>query len=60
MVESGNISLKAVPLSFWTVGARIKSENLFANVANKCSMAGVTTGNVEYLANAIHEVTKSA
>lgn len=24
------------------------------------SMAGVTTGNVEYLANAIHEVTKSA
>jgi hypothetical protein len=24
------------------------------------SMAGVTTGNVEYLANAIHEVTKSS
>jgi aspartate aminotransferase len=23
-----------------------------------CSMAGVTTGNVSYLANAIHEVTK--
>ncbi|XP_017982313.1 PREDICTED: aspartate aminotransferase, mitochondrial isoform X2 [Theobroma cacao] len=26
----------------------------------RISMAGVTTGNVEYLANAIHEVTKSA
>ena len=25
-----------------------------------CSMAGVTTGNVGYLANAIHEVTKSS
>jgi len=23
-----------------------------------CSMAGVTTGHVNYLANAIHEVTK--
>lgn len=26
----------------------------------RISMAGVTTGNVEYLAKAIHEVTKTA
>lgn len=30
------------------------------NIYLICSMAGVTTGNVGYLANAIHEVTKEA
>lgn len=32
---------------------------LYDSSDNVCSMAGVTTGNVSYLATAIHEVTKS-
>ncbi|XVE83555.1 hypothetical protein DITRI_Ditri16bG0096600 [Diplodiscus trichospermus] len=40
---------------------RLTSEfHIYMTRNGRISMAGVTTGNVEYLANAIHEVTKSA
>lgn len=40
---------------------RLTSEfHIYLTRNGRISMAGVTTGNVEYLANAIHEVTKSS
>eukprot|EP00924_Labyrinthula_sp_SR-Ha-C_P008419 augustus_masked-scaffold_11-processed-gene-12.70-mRNA-1 protein AED:0.29 eAED:0.29 QI:0/-1/0/1/-1/1/1/0/425 len=34
------------------------SEHVYMTADGRISMAGVTTGNVEYLSNALHEVTK--
>jgi len=40
---------------------RLTSEfHIYMTRNGRISMAGVTTGNVEYLANAINEVTKSS